>query len=106
MYVIPGIVLFSMSKVLANDFIGRGYPEVNTYIACVTALTNFGLNVWLIPTYGIKGAAISTSSSYILDALIKSIYFSRKNNIAFGEFYVIKSSDIQLYKSKITKLFS
>ena len=78
LYVIPGIVLFSMSKVLANDFIGRGYPEVNTYIACVTALTNFGLNVWLIPTYGIKGAAISTSSSYILDALIKSIYFSRK----------------------------
>lgn len=106
LYVIPGIVLFSMSKVLANDFIGRGYPEVNTYIACVTALTNFGLNVWLIPTYGIKGAAISTSVSYILDALIKSIYFSRKNKIAFGEFYFIKSSDIQLYKSKITKLFS
>ena len=49
LYMIPGVVIFSMSKVLANDFIGRGFPEINTYIAFVTALTNFGLNIWLIP---------------------------------------------------------
>ena len=106
LYIIPGIILFSMSKVLANDFIGRGFPEINTYIALITALTNLVLNLWLIPIYGTKGAAISTSTSYILDALIKSIYFSRKNNIPFSEFYLIKSSDIKLYKSKITKLFN
>ena len=106
LYIIPGIILFSMSKVLANDFIGRGYPEINTYIACVTAFVNLGLNVWLIPIYGIKGAAISTSTSYILDACLKSIYFSKKNGISFREFCVIKSSDIELYKSKIVKLLS
>ena len=93
-----------MSKVLANDFIGRGYPEVNTYFACVTALINFGLNLWLIPIYGIKGAAISTSVSYILDAIMKSVYFSRKNKIAFGDFYILKTSDIELYKSKLAKI--
>ena len=31
LYLIPGVVIFSMSKVLANDFIGRGYPEINTF---------------------------------------------------------------------------
>ena len=44
LYLIPGVVIFSMSKVLANDFIGRGYPEINTYIAFVTALCNLVLN--------------------------------------------------------------
>lgn len=103
LYMIPGVVIFSMSKVLANDFIGRGYPEINTYIAFVTALTNFGLNIWLIPIYGVKGAAIATSSSYILDAIIKSTYFSFKNNVAFKEFYIFKSSDLGLYKNQINK---
>lgn len=103
LYMIPGVVIFSMSKVLANDFIGRGYPEVNTYIAFVTALTNFALNIWLIPIYGLIGAAIATSSSYILDALTKSLYFSFKNNVAFKEFYIFNSSDVELYKAQLNK---
>ena len=103
LYLIPGVVIFSMSKVLANDFIGRGYPQINTYIAFVTALCNLGLNFWLIPKYGIKGAAIATTSSYLLDALMKSCYFSFKNNISFSEFYIIKFSDLTLYKNQINK---
>ena len=103
LYLIPGVVIFSMSKVLANDFIGRGYPQINTYIASVTALCNLGLNFWLIPKYGIKGAAIATTSSYLLDALMKSCYFSSKNNISFSEFYIIKFSDLTLYKNQINK---
>ena len=103
LYLIPGVVIFSMSKVLANDFIGRGYPEINTYIAFITALCNLGLNFWLIPKYGIKGAAIATTSSYLLDTLMKSCYFSFKNNISFSEFYFIKLSDLTLYKNQINK---
>ena len=103
LYLIPGVVIFSMSKVLANDFIGRGYPQINTYIAFVTALCNLGLNFWLIPKYGIKGAAIATTSSYLLDTLMKSCYFSLKNNISFSEFYFIKLSDLTLYKNQINK---
>ena len=29
---IPGVIIFSLGRVLANDFIGRGYPEINTYL--------------------------------------------------------------------------
>ena len=98
---IPGIVIFTMSKVLANDFVGRGKPEINTYIASITAITNIILNFILIPYYGIKGAACATTISYILDALLKSTYFSIKNKIPFREFYVIKIIDFKLYKNGI-----
>ena len=103
LYMIPGVVLFSMSKVLSNDFSGRGYPEINTFIAFIVASINIGLNMYLIPLYGIKGAAISTSSSYVVDVLLKSSYFSIKNGISFKEFFIFKSSDIVLYKNELSK---
>ncbi len=104
LYMIPGVVIFSLGKVLANDFTGRGYPEINTYIAFVVALTNFGLNLLLIPTYGIKGAALATSASYILDSTVKSIVFSVKNNVPILDVLIVKVSDFQLYKTEFLKL--
>lgn len=101
LYLIPGVVIFSMGRILANDFIGRGYPEINTYIAMVVALSNFILNLWLIPLFGIKGAAIATTSSYILDVIMKSVVFSFKNKVPFSEFIFIKFSDFSLYKNKL-----
>ncbi len=105
LFMIPGVVIFSLGKVLANDFTGRGYPEINTYIAFVVALTNFGLNIWLIPAYGIKGAALATSSSYILDTCIKSVVFSIKNKVSILDIFLIKISDFQLYKTEFLKLY-
>ena len=99
---LPGVIIFSFGRVLSNDFIGRGYPEINTYIAIIIAFTNLILNLWLIPLYGIKGAAISTSISYTFDVIIKSIVFSRKNSIPYSEFIIMKFSDFELYKNKFS----
>jgi O-antigen/teichoic acid export membrane protein len=82
-YMIPGVILFSLSKILANDFVGRGFPQVNSYIALVVALVNIVLNIVLIPDFGLKGAAIATSICYGIDAIIKVIYFSQYNKISF-----------------------
>ena len=106
LYMLPGIVLFSMSKVLSNDFSGRGYPEINTYIAFIVASINIGLNMYLIPLLGISGAAISTSASYVVDVLLKSSYFSIKNGISFKEFFIFKSSDLNLYKKNIMQFLN
>ncbi|MBL6663206.1 MAG: flippase [Flavobacteriales bacterium] len=105
LYLIPGVIIFSLGRVLANDFIGRGYPEINTYIAIVIAFTNLILNVWLIPLYGINGAAIATSISYTFDVIIKSIVFSKKNTVPYYDFIIMKISDFELYKNKVTIFF-
>jgi len=105
LYMIPGVVIFSLGKVIANDFTGRGYPEINTYIAFVIALTNLGLNIILIPTYGIKGAALATSISYMLDSGIKAVVFSTKNNVPIMNVILVKLADFQLYKTEFLKLY-
>lgn len=42
-------------------------------IAVVIAIINFGLNYWLIPKMGIKGAAIATISSFLVGAVLSAI---------------------------------
>ena len=81
---IPGVVIFSLEKFLL--MILQEELSKSTLIALLVALTNFGLNIWLVPIYGIKGAALATSVSYILDTCIKSVVFSIKNKEYFRYF--------------------
>ena len=105
-YMIPGVILFSLSKILANDFVGRGFPQVNSYIALVVALVNIVLNIVLIPDFGLKGAAIATSICYGIDAIIKVIYFSQYNKISFFKFVFISRSDFKFYRNKFNALIN
>ncbi|MBD2435781.1 flippase [Nostoc sp. FACHB-110] len=50
-----------------------GHQDQSARVRCFTAITNFLLNYFLIPKFGIMGAAIATSIVVILDNLI--IYF-------------------------------
>lgn len=106
LYMIPGVVLFALSKILANDFVGRGRPEINSFIAFFVAILNIILNILLIPSFGIKGAAITTSICYGLDAFIKVIYFSLHNKISFFKFVLVRQSDFKFYFNKIINLIN
>ena len=106
LYMIPGVVLFALSKILANDFVGRGRPEINSFIAFFVAILNIILNILLIPSFGIKGAAITTSICYGLDAFIKVIYFSLHNKISFFKFVLVRQSDFKFYFNKIIDLIN
>lgn len=106
LFMLPGVVLFSLSKILANDFVGRGYPEINSYIAIVVAFLNVILNIILIPKYGVVGAALSTSFCYGIDALIKVIYFSHLHKISLLKFVMIKKSDFKLYQTNFMSLIN
>jgi O-antigen/teichoic acid export membrane protein len=62
----PGIVLFSGARILGNDIAARGRPLVNSVVAAINVVCNIGLNVVLIPRYGIDGAAWASTASYSL----------------------------------------
>ena len=40
--------------------------QLNWIVTGIGAATNIGLNFWLIPRYGMVGAAISTAASYVV----------------------------------------
>ena len=58
-----------------------GYQVVYQNIVLVAALINIGLNILLIPRYGINGAAIANTVSMIVWNIICVIYIKKKFNI-------------------------
>ena len=73
----PGIVLFSAARVLGNDIAARGRPLLNSAVASASVACNIGLNVALIPPYGIKGAAWASTGSYSLLFLATAVVYRR-----------------------------
>ncbi|MDZ7782930.1 MAG: polysaccharide biosynthesis C-terminal domain-containing protein [Halioglobus sp.] len=68
---LPGIVMASGARVLANDIAARGRPELNMYTSVVVVTVNVLGNMLLIPLYGLAGAAIATSIAYALNFMMR-----------------------------------
>ena len=105
LYLIPGVVLLSYARILSHFFAGIGRPEINTYVASFTTLLNISLNIYLVPKFGVKGAAIATSITYASNMIIKSTIFGWKNKVSVIDFLIMKPSDLLLYQSYFNKVF-
>ena len=61
-----GVLFFALSKVNFASISGLGKPAIVTKIIFLSAGINLVMNLILIPIYGMIGAAVATSVSYIL----------------------------------------
>ena len=61
--------------------IASGKPRLNLYCEIIAALTNVSLNLLLIPRYGILGAAIGTSISFLMRNIASLIFVYTTNKI-------------------------
>lgn len=78
MWLMPGVYMMIIFKFLNGDLAARGYPMVAFYIFSFGAILNIVLNVILIPKMGINGAAIASSISYSLSAIIFLMQYYKK----------------------------
>ena len=94
---LPGVIAISLGKVLCSYLGGIGKPVFATYASLAALIVNIGLNVLLIPKWGIAGAALATSISYSLDTVIIFIVFSKLAKIKPIDILVVKLEDIKSY---------
>ncbi len=79
-YMTPGIVIFSISKVLAFFFSSSGDIQVNFYASFVAVIPSIVLGYILIKNYGIYGAIISSSISFSFGTAILIFFFFKERN--------------------------
>lgn len=103
---LPGICFITISKILHPDLAGRGYPLFALKIFLITLVINIILNLFLIPTYGVYGAAISSTISYIIAGFGFGYLYSKRENIPMRNIYILKKSDINLIKKSINRRVS
>jgi O-antigen/teichoic acid export membrane protein len=89
-----GIVMMSMFVLLSRNFTSRNKQGMNI-VAAYTALGgNLALNVFLVPRYGITGAAVATAISYTVAALLLLAFFLRDSGLPWHEVLIVRRSDL------------
>ena len=99
---LPGIVAFSINKVLCNELIGRGKPLIGAIAATVSLIINIPLNILLIPMWGISGAAFASTVSYSVCSIVPLIAFMRISRNGLFDTIIIKPQDLKIYTSILT----
>lgn len=101
---IPGVVLLSGSKVLANDIAGRGKPLLNSIHSFIAFVINVSANLILIPVWGVTGAAASTTISYSLLATMKLFAYCQIAEVEWQDVLFLKQDDFLRLWALVEKL--
>jgi O-antigen/teichoic acid export membrane protein len=92
--IIPGVVAYSVVAVLSRYLTGRGRPGTATLILVLGLAVNIAANLYLVPRYGINGAAMASSISYGLTAVVILAVFVRVSGRGLVETLIVRRSDI------------
>jgi len=65
-----GMVIYGAITPIGPAPASGGRPDLNSKIAAVSLILNAGLNVWLVPRYGLVGSAAATAAASMVCALL------------------------------------
>ena len=100
-WLLPGIVVFSVANVLAAYIAGIGKPRLNLIVSGVSLIVTIGLDLALIPNLNIVGAAIASTVSYSLSALLLIVFFIRETGASVREVLLPTSGDVRMLVSAV-----
>lgn len=100
---LPGILALSIFPILKIDFINRNKPGTVSLISGLALFSNLVLNYFLIPKWGISGAAISSSISYGLSTNLLLLVYLSQSGHSLKEIIILKHSDVLSIKHILTE---
>lgn len=103
LWLLPGLVLMVVFKLLNMDLAGKGKPQVSLFIMLPALALNVGLNYLLIPTLGGNGAAIASTISYLMAASAMLLVFCRMHELRIRDFLLIRPEDTRLLIDKFAR---
>lgn len=101
-YLLPGVLLLSLSTILVNYFSGTGRYRVNALGSVTGLIVTLGAGYFLIGKYGAQGALITASISYTFTFMYMFVSFLRiaKPNIAD---LIPRFSDLKMWANQLRK---
>jgi len=92
--ILPGIVLLNTVRVLANDIAGRGLPEINLLQSAIALAVNIIANLILIPLFAARGAALASTISYSVLAILTLRVYCRLTKVPWLSIYLPNRTDL------------
>ncbi|MDQ3493116.1 MAG: polysaccharide biosynthesis C-terminal domain-containing protein [Chloroflexota bacterium] len=92
---LPGIVAYGVVSVLSQFLLAAGAPGRSTLVLLAGLTLNLVANALLIPRFGIMGAAMSSSISYTVTALLMVVAFHRLTHQPLRDTLLVRRSDLR-----------
>ncbi len=101
---LPAMVFVTVYRTLAAYFTATNRQQISIAIQITSVALNIGLNFWLIPRYGIMGAAVATLGSYIFEAVVMSTVFSKWTGVRLREILMLDAEDVSKLRERLEGL--
>ncbi len=102
---LPAMLMLTTYRVLSRYFTALGLQRVTITSQVFSVAANIGLNLVLIPRFGIDGAAVSSLVSYSLETIVLGAVFLRQSGSSFRETFVPRPiADGAFYIDKLRAL--
>jgi len=82
---------------LTQSFTSRNKQQVNIVVGFVALIGNLGLNLVLIPMWGIVGAALASTISYTAAAGLLVALFLRESRLSIADVLIPGVDDLQFF---------
>ena len=91
---LPGIIAIAIHKVIIFSLMGKGYPHYMSYSGIISIVSTIVLDIILIPKFGISGAALASTLSYMICALFTINWFIKTTKLNFFSVIIPNSEDV------------
>ncbi|MCV9917578.1 MULTISPECIES: lipopolysaccharide biosynthesis protein [Pseudomonas] len=90
---LPGLLGLCYASILRLDLLGKNRPGTVSLMMGAGAALNLVLNLVLIPTWGIVGAAMASSIAYLTVTVAMLVLYCRLSGVALGQTLIVLPSD-------------
>jgi O-antigen/teichoic acid export membrane protein len=103
MILVPGAVLYLLSRTIIGLLGGRGVPELSAMTLLPGTIVNAVLCWFLIPLMDIQGAACASTASNIVLLLLFMLIIKRKYSVRIRQCVFLRKSDLESLLKEVWK---
>jgi O-antigen/teichoic acid export membrane protein len=98
---VPGAFIFTLGKIVGIIFLGRRKLWISNLAALGMFLITISGNLFLIPRFGINGAAMVSTAAYAAGALFGLLYYRRMTGTPLTHMLILRTGELSLYRNLI-----
>ncbi|PNA01086.1 MULTISPECIES: oligosaccharide flippase family protein [unclassified Pseudomonas] len=91
---LPGLLGLCYASILRLDLLGKNRPGTVSLMMGAGAALNLVLNIFLIPAWGIVGAAAASSIAYLTVTVTMLVLYCRLSGVPLGQTLIILPADL------------
>jgi len=103
---LPGVLASVLNRVLSKYLSGIGKPNLTSVASIVSLVVNIPLLYVLIGPFGVNGAALATSMTYIVNGILMLVFFSRESGVPWWSCLLPTLDDLKMYPLSLSQAWN